>query len=174
MTIAAQPPFALPRLDRAAWRAILVGGAVATVAFDFFGQTLSPLLGGIVPTLGSKLAPVPLATQVIGVVGGIDAATANRLGLGYGLHMLAGLLAYPLGYALIVEPLAARVAPGLPWLAAAALYGVALWVFALFIMASLIAGNPPFLGFTGITWVALWGHVLFAIVAAWFWRQRDA
>jgi hypothetical protein len=33
-------------------------------------------------------------------------------------------------------------------------------------MAHLIAGNPAFLGFTGITWVALAGHVLFAVVAA--------
>lgn len=173
MTLAARLPITLPTLDSAAWRAILVGGAVATVAFDFFGQTLSPLLGGIVPTLGSKLAPVPLATQVIGVVGGVEAAVANRFGLGHGLHVLAGLLAYPLGYALLAEPMAARVAPRLPWLAVAAAYGVALWVFALYFMASLIAGNPPFLGFTGITWVALWGHILFALVAAWFWRRRD-
>jgi hypothetical protein len=49
-------------------------------------------------------------------------------------------------------------------------YGVALWIFALYIMAHLIAGNPAFLGFTGITWVALAGHVLFAVVAALAYR----
>ena len=53
------------------------------------------------------------------------------------------------------------------------LYGVLLWVFALYVMAHLIAGNPPFLGFTGITWVALVGHVLFALVAAAIVRWRD-
>jgi hypothetical protein len=67
---------------------------------------------------------------------------------------------------LVARPLAARVAPNLNWLAAAALYGVALWVFAMFVMAHLFAGLPAFLGFTGITWVALVGHVLFALVAA--------
>ena len=173
MTQTARLPIALPTLDTAAWRAILVGGAVATVAFDFFGQTLSPLLGGIAPTLGAKLAPVPLATQVLGVVGGVEAAIADRLGLGHGMHVFARVLDYPLGYALLAEPLAARFAPRLPWIAVAAAYGVALWVFALYFMASVIAGNPPFLGFTSITWVALWGHVLFALVAAWFWRRRD-
>ena len=47
-------------------------------------------------------------------------------------------------------------------------YGIALWVFALYIMASLIAGNKPFLGFSGITWVALWGHIVYAVVMAYF------
>jgi hypothetical protein len=40
-------------------------------------------------------------------------------------------------------------------------------------MAHLVAGNPAFLGFTGITWVALVGHVLFALVAAWVVAWRD-
>ena len=43
----------------------------------------------------------------------------------------------------------------------------------MFIMAHLIAGLPAFLGFTGITWVALVGHVLFALVAAAVYRWRD-
>ena len=54
----------------------------------------------------------------------------------------------------------------------ATVYGVVLWVFALYVMAHLVAGNKPFLGFTGITWVALWGHVVFAIVAAWVMEAR--
>lgn len=52
------------------------------------------------------------------------------------------------------------------------LYGIALWVFALYFMAHLVAGNPAFLGFTGITWVALAGHILFAVVAAIVERAR--
>ena len=55
----------------------------------------------------------------------------------------------------------------------AVIYGIVLWIFALYIMASLIAGQPAFLGFTGITWVALAGHVLFAIIAAMVVRWRD-
>ena len=116
---------AVPKVNAATLMTILLAGAMATVAFDFFGQSLSPMLGF------SKLAPVPLANAVISVVFGQSVASA--------------------------------------------VYGVALWVFALYIMAHLIAGNPPFLGFTGITWVALVGHVVFAVVAAWVvrWRERD-
>ena len=45
----------------------------------------------------------------------------------------------------------------------AALYGLALWVFAIGGITA-IAGLPFFLNFTGITWVALVGHVLYGIV----------
>ena len=139
---------------------MLVSGACATVAFDLFGQALSPLFGY------AKLAPVPLATQSWAVLTGVKSVAMGHL-----LHYIAGLIAYPLGW-LILRVALARVEgaiplprPALLTLAAAA-YGVALWVFALWFMASLIAGNPPFLGFTGITWVALIGHVLFAAISA--------
>jgi hypothetical protein len=132
-----------------------VAGALSTVAFDFFGQALSPGLGF------AGLAPVPLATQVVQVLTGTAWEPAGQF-----LHYVAGMIAYPLGWMAVAQPLRRRFAPALPWRAAALLYGVALWVFALFVMAHLIAGNPAFLGFTGITWVALVGHVLFAVVTA--------
>jgi hypothetical protein len=66
----------------------------------------------------------------------------------------------------VARPLAARLAPWLHWSAVAATHGVGHWVFAFYVMAHLVAGMPAFLGFTGITWVALWGHVLFGLVAA--------
>lgn len=160
---------AFPTLDARALAALAVAGAFATLAFDLFGQTLSPLLRDVVPTLGAKLAPTPLANAVIAKLTGLQGV--GKLGLGHGVHVLTGVLAYPLAWALIARPLARRVAPWLPEMAAAALYGVALWVFALYGMAHLIAGNPPFLGFTGITWVALYGHVLYALVAAAIWRR---
>lgn len=140
---------------------IVVAGALATVAFDFFGQSLSPGLGF------ANLAPVPLANNVIQVLFGATWSPGAHF-----LHYFAGMIAYPLGWLLIAEPVARRFAPNLHWLAASAIYGVALWIFALYIMAHLIAGNPAFLGFTGITWVALVGHVLFAVVAAAVYRAR--
>lgn len=142
---------------------ILISGSTATVAFDLFGQSLSPLMGF------AGLAPVPLARQSLQALLGIDSAAGAHL-----LHYIAGLLAYPLGWLLIARPLAARVAPRLGWLGASAAYGVGLWIFALYVMAHLVAGNPPFLGFTGIAWVALIGHVLFAVVAAWTVRWLEA
>jgi hypothetical protein len=136
-----------------------VAGALSTVAFDFFGQSLSPGLGF------ASLAPVPLANQVIQTLFGAPWEPGAQF-----LHYAAGMVAYPLGWLLIAEPICARVLPAIPWWLAAIGYGVALWIFALYIMAHLVAGNPAFLGFTGITWVALVGHVLFALVTAWVAR----
>ncbi len=166
-TSIASPRAALPALTLETLATVVIAGALATVAFDVFGQSISPLLKSVAsPYLGAKLAPVPLASQVLSTVTGIPGKDLGALGIPYLLHTLTGLLAYPLGYLLIVRPLHQRVAPGLTWIVPAVVYGVALWVFALYVMAHLVAGNPPFLNFGGITWVALWGHILFAVVAA--------
>lgn len=143
------------------WTMILAG-AVATVAFDLFGQSVTPMLGF------ASLAPVPLANNVIQTLFGAPYEPGAQL-----LHYIAGMIAYPVGWMFIAEPLARRITPGLSWFIVSVIYGVGLWIFALYIMASLIAGQPPFLGFTGITWVALTGHVLFAVVAAYVVRWRD-
>ncbi len=134
---------------------LLSAGALATVAFDAFGQGLSPLLGY------AKLAPVGLASSTLKQVFG-----ASPAGAAYLLHILTGLVFYTLGYFLIARPVQRVVLPSLHWSLTAAAYGVALWVFALYFMAHLVAGMPAFLGFGGITWVALWGHIIFAMVAA--------
>jgi hypothetical protein len=169
MTDATHTPqgIAFPAINLHLIFTILFAGAAATVAFDVFGQTISPMLKSVAsPWLGAKLAPVPLAQAVLAKVTGIPGKELAALGIPYGLHTLTGLIAYPLGYLLVVRPLHQRVAPALPWVVPAAIYGAALWVFALYVMAHLIAGNAPFLGFGSITWVALWGHILFALVAA--------
>ncbi len=153
---------------------ILVGGLLAILAFDFFGQVLSPALKGIVdPYLGSSLAPVPLANQSLGVITGLGAKTIAAYNLGHVAHWLTGLLFYPIGYMFIARPIS-RIAPFVPWWIVGLAYGVVIWVFAMYVMAHLVAGNPPFLGWTGITWVALWGHILFAMVFAAFawWRHE--
>lgn len=135
---------------------ILIAGALATLAFDFFGQALSPLLGF------SKLAPVGLAQATIKTVFG-----AAPKGIGDAVHILTGLLVYSLGYVLVARPIQSRVWPSLHWSVTAVVYGIGLWIFALYGVAHLIAGNKPFLGWTGITWVALWGHILYAFVLVW-------
>ena len=73
----------------------LYAGAVATVAFDFFGQSLSPGLGF------ANLAPVPLANQVIQTVFRSTWSPGAHF-----LHYFAGMVAYPLGWLLIAEPVA--------------------------------------------------------------------
>ena len=160
----------LPQLNRTTAATLLTAGAFATIAFDTFGATISPLLKDVAaPWLGAKLAPVPLANQSLAVLLDMPARTVNAMGLGYGVHVLTGLVAYPLGYALAAKPLARALGGRLGldhWAITGAAYGIVLWVFALYVMAHLVAGNPPFLGFTGITWVALWGHMLFALIVA--------
>lgn len=134
---------------------MIAAGSIATVAFDLFGQALSPMLGF------ANLAPVPLATQVWNVLFGMAYVPGGNL-----LHYLAGLIGYPIGWTFIAAPMAALVTPRLPQAVAVLAYGAALWVFAMYFMATLVAGQPAFLGWTGITWVALVGHVVFAVVYA--------
>ncbi|MFT6773184.1 MAG: putative membrane protein YjdF [Paracoccaceae bacterium] len=141
---------------------MLLAGATATVAFDLYGQAISPLMGF------ATLAPVPLARQTLQTVLGASSEAGGQL-----LHYLAGLVAYPVGW-MIGRRIMARVAPGLPWIVGALAYGVLLWIFAIGFLASIINGNPFFLGWTGITWVALAGHVLFAVVAAVVIERREA
>jgi len=152
---------ALPPPNLSTLTTVLVAGALATVAFDLFGQALSPLAGF------ANLAPVPLARQSVNVLFGVDSNAMGHL-----MHYVAGLVAYPVGWIFVARPILARLAPSLGWFGASAVYGVGLWIFALYVMAHLVAGNPAFLGFTGIAWVALVGHVLFAVVAAFVTRLR--
>ena len=140
---------------------ILAAGAFATIAFDAFGQGLSPMFGY------AKLAPVGLAQQTLNTVfDNVPKGTAHML------HTLTGMIFYTLGYLLVARPVQKMVLPNLHWSLTAAAYGVALWIFALYVMAHLVAGNAAFLGFTGITWVALWGHIVYALVAAWVLEAR--
>ena len=142
--------------------AMLVAGAVATVAFDIWGQAVAPALG-----LGN-LAPVPLARGTLALFLGVDSEAAAQF-----MHLfVVGLVAYPLGW-LVFRTLAARVAPGLGLLAASAVYGFGLWIFAIGLVASTVTG-AFFLNFTTITWLALVGHVLYGIVCgvAFDWLER--
>ncbi|MEM6371479.1 MAG: hypothetical protein AAF727_01690 [Pseudomonadota bacterium] len=134
---------------------VLTAGAFATIAFDAFGQALSPLFGY------AKLAPVGLAGATLKTVFGASPSGAAHL-----LHTLTGLIFYVVGYVAVARPVQLLVAPRLHWSVTAVAYGIALWVFALYVMAHLVTGNKPFLGWIGITWVALWGHILYAVVAA--------
>jgi hypothetical protein len=160
MTLAQAPARSI---DASAAIAVLMAGAFATVAFDLFGQGVAPLAGY------AKLAPVGLATGTIKTLFGAAPGGSGDL-----LHYIIGMIAYPLGWLLIASPLSQRITPWMPKLAVAALYGVGLWVVALYFTAHLLVGLPAFLGFTGITWVALVGHVLYAVafVVAYDWMTR--
>jgi hypothetical protein len=146
---------AFPAVSRDTLVILLLSGAAGTLAFDLWGKAIAPMLGL------SGLAPVGLARGFLGALGLPSGAEWGNL-----MHLfLVGAVAYPVGWLFLTRPLLGRVLPGLHWSLASALYGVGLWVFAIGGIAT-FAGNPAFLGFTQIAWVALAGHVLYAVVAA--------
>ena len=114
---------------------ILTAGAFGLVAFDLFGQALSPLFGY------ARLAPVGLAGSTLKTVFG-----ANPSGAAHLVHIMTGLVFYALGYFAVARPIQQMVMPRMPWIGTAIAYGVVLWVFALYVVAHLVTGNKPLLG----------------------------
>lgn len=132
---------------------MFIAGFFATVAFDLWGQVISPGLGF------ANLSPHGLAKSLLGAYG-----LPNGDFAGYFVHFyLVGLIGYPLGWLYVFRPVWARVAGVRGWLLPAALYWVGLWIFAIGGITAL-AGLPFFLDFTGITWVALAGHVIYGVI----------
>ncbi|WP_420564678.1 hypothetical protein [Thalassobaculum sp.] len=144
----------VPPLNAATVGLMFLAGAVATMAFDLWGQLISPGIGW------ANLSPHGLAKSLLGTFG-----LPNGDFAGYFVHFyLVGLIGYPVGWLFIFKPVWEKVLGGLGgWFLPAAVYGFGLWVFAIGGITA-IAGLPFFLNFTGITWVALIGHVLYGIV----------
>jgi hypothetical protein len=132
---------------------MFVAGFFATLAFDLWGQIISPALGF------ANLSPHGLARSLLGTFG-----LPNGNFAGYFMHFyLVGLIGYPVGWLYVFKPLWNRIIGTGHWFVPSAIYGFGLWVFAIGGITA-IAGLPLFLNFTGITWVALVGHVLYGIV----------
>ena len=144
----------IPKLSVATVGLMFIAGFMATNAFDLWGQIISPALGF------ANLSPHGLAKSLLGNFG-----LPNSNFAGYFFHFyLVGLIGYPIGWLFIFEPIWKRVTGNkLGWFVPSAVYGFGLWVFAIGGITT-IAGLPFFLNFTGITWVALVGHVLYGIV----------
>jgi hypothetical protein len=149
-TTAASP---LPSISLATLGAMFVAGAFATMAFDLWGQVISPAMGF------ATLSPHGLAKSLFAALG-----LPNSDFAGYFMHFyLVGLIGYPVGWLFVFNPIWQRVIGQTHWFLPSAIYGAGLWVFAIGGITA-IAGLPFFLGFTGITWVALAGHTLYGIV----------
>lgn len=150
-------PGSVPRL-MTGLMLMIISGSVATIAFDIWGQVISPG-----PLNWANLAPVPLATQTVDVLFGFRSSIA-----GHFMHLfVVGLIAYPFGWIYIFRPLQERFVPALRWWISGSIYGFGLFLVAIgFVAGPLLAGNPWFLNFTGIMWVALIGHTLYGLVCA--------
>lgn len=132
---------------------MFISGFVATIAFDLWGQLISPAMGF------ANLSPHGLARSLLQSLG----LPSNDFA-GYFTHFyLVGLIGYPVGWLFIFAPLWRAVIGPMHWFAPSAVYGFCLWIFAIGGITA-VAGLPLFLNFTGIAWVALVGHVLYGIV----------
>lgn len=147
-----------PALTRRLFVTAVLAGIAAVVAWEIWARLITPLW------VGGPLEPAALVQSVFGF--------ENRP-LAEFIHVLTGIVVYPLGYVLIAQPFARLVQPGLSWSILSLAYGVVLWVFALFVMAYLFAGQPPFLGFIPLTWASLVGHLLFALVLGFVVDRRE-
>lgn len=148
-----------PPLARATLVTAVLAGLAADLAWEFWARAITPLW------VGGPLEPAALVQSVFGF---------RNLFLAESIHVIVGVLFYPLGYLYIARPLARLLTPFLPWWMVGAGFGVGLWIFALYAMAHLIAGLPPFLGFIKLTWASLLGHILFGVVTAAIVRWREA
>ncbi|BBK32428.1 hypothetical protein EDC65_1226 [Stella humosa] len=153
--IAARP--VLPTITSALVVTAVIAGVAADVTWEVWARAITPLW------IGGPLEPAALVQSVFGLQSRFLAEI---------IHLVVGVLFYPLGYLLVAQPIARAILPGLPWYLVALGYGVGLWVFALYVMAHLIAGLPAFLGFIPLAWASLVGHLLFGLVVGAVVRWR--
>jgi hypothetical protein len=149
----------LPRLSGRLLTTIVIAGLAADVTWEIWARGITPLL------VGGPLEPAGLIQSVFGF--------QNRFAAEI-IHAIVGIILYPIGYLFIARPLQRMIFPRLPLFLTGLGFGTGLWIFALYVMAHLIAGFPPFLGFIPLTWVSLVGHWLFGLIVAyvvWF-RER--
>ncbi|GAB5469081.1 MAG: hypothetical protein Kilf2KO_21110 [Rhodospirillales bacterium] len=138
---------------------LLLAGVASTITWEIWARIVTPAV------IGGELSPAGLVQAVFGF---------QNLLLAEAIHLLTGVIAYPLGYLLVARPLARSLLPSLHWSLLGLLYGVVLFVFALYVMAHLFAGFPAFIGWGNLAWMSLLGHLIFALVLAAVvqWRLR--
>ncbi len=130
---------------------LVVAGLVATGVWEVWARAITPLI------IGGPLEPAGLIKASLGV---------SSDGLAETIHILTGLIGYPLGFLLVALPVARLLPIRFPWPVIGLGYGIGLWVFAMYVMAHLVAGFPPFLGFGNLSMASLAGHVLYGLAVA--------
>lgn len=148
-----------PALSATTFLTAVLAGAAADIVWEFWARVITPML------VGGPLQPAALVQSVFGF---------NNLLVAELIHGVVGVVFYPLSYLFIARPVARVVTPFLPWWAVGIGFGLGLWVFALYVMAHLIAGLPPFLNFIPLAWASCAGHVIFGVVVAAVVRWREA
>lgn len=147
-----------PPIAWATFVTAVLAGAAADVSWEVWARLITPLW------VGGPLQPAALVQSVFGF--------QNWL-LAEAIHLIVGVVFYPLGYLYVARPLARVLVPFLPWWVVGIGFGIGLWVFALYVMAHLIAGLPAFLNFIPLAWASLFGHTIFGLVTAIVVRWRE-
>ena len=97
-------------------RPLALAGAAAEVVWEIWARVITPVF------VGGPLEPAALVQDVFHL--------SSRF-QGEIIHFLVGLIAYPIGYLVIAQPLARLIVPWMPWPLVAIGYGTGLWIFAL-------------------------------------------
>lgn len=129
----------------------LLAGLAGLLGWEVFAAVIGPIW------VGQRLDPAGLVQAAFGIASPV---------LAHVIHALIGIVVFPLVYALVVRPIAARVAPWAAWWLVGLAYGAVLWVAALYGVAHLLAGFPAFLGFGAMAWASLVGHLAYALPLA--------
>ena len=148
----------IPAVSGALLLTILLAGAAADILWEIWARAITPLF------VGGPLQPAALVQSVFGF---------RNLFLAEVIHGVVGVVFYPIGYLFIARPLQRLILPNLPLVLTGLGFGVGLWVFALYVMAHLFGGQPPFLGFIPLTWASLAGHLIFGLTVALVVRARN-
>ena len=144
----------------------ILAGFVSLGVWEIWAKVLAPLY------MGGSLSPVGLVKSSLGIgkdtFAALGAAKPGAVGnaVANGVHLLTGLIAYPLGYMVAARPISNLVLPNLPWWATGAVYGAVLYIFAMYIMAHFFAGFPPFFGFKAMSQASLIGHMALGVAIA--------
>jgi hypothetical protein len=148
-----------PRIDGGLVKAIILAGLAADITWEIWARIVTPLL------VGGPLEPAALVQSVFGFQNVFAAEI---------IHAIVGIVFYPIGYLFIARPLQRMILPNLPLFLTGVGFGIGLWVFALYVMAHLIAGLPAFLNFIPLAWASLAGHILFGLIVAYAmrWQRR--
>ena len=144
----ADPPHTSP-IGRLVMLAPLAGVA-GTIVFELIALVIAPLI------LGAPLLPARL---VVALGGALTGAELPML-VGWIGHLVAGVVVFPLGYALFL-----RHVPVRGWVVAGAVWGVLLWLLAQAVLAP-ASGGPFMSGFSAFALVSLAVHQIYALTVA--------
>ncbi|OKL43567.1 hypothetical protein [Pseudovibrio exalbescens] len=146
-----------PLINGAFWGTVILSGVAAVTVWEIWARFVTPLWVG---------GPLQAEALVQSVFGFNDFFTAEMI------HLLTGIVVFPLVYLLVARPFLKVILPQLPWWVIGLGFGFGLWVFALYFMAHLVGGSPAFLDFIPLVWASLVGHALYGLVTAFVARFR--